>query len=284
MKKQLFFIAITAFILSSCGHVVKEIPSGFIGKLLTPTGFDKNILEPGQVDLGDVSSNGQYTSLVLAEATTITVKESFGQSASNKDSMDTEDHRVMTKTTPLTVDIYVQMAVPKDPKLRNELFSAITPKEYKSGDDRTSVIYLDDIYSRFAKMTVRGKLRGIFAQYNDWSDVMNNFEKVNAQIGQMVMEVFKSSNVPLDLISVQLSNVKEDQRIWDSKNEVEAANNKVKAIEKLGDAMKNNPGYIQIRKWEVLEKLISSPNASNITLIISDDNKEPIISLPNKNK
>ncbi len=270
---------VLATLLSSCSNNVVNIPSGFVAKELTPSGFDDDIREAGQVDIGVKASNGQYTSLVLLEATTITVKESFGQAESNKDTSDKEDHRVMTQTSPLTVDIYVQMAVPKDKKLRNNAFASITPTA--SNQERVSIIYLEDVYKRFAQMTVRGKVRGIFAKYKNWDSVMANFDKVNAEIGLMVMDVFKTSNVPLDLISVQLSNVKEDQKIWDSKNEQEASFNKVKSIEAIGNAMKNNPGYIQIRKWEVLDKIVTSPNAANISLIVSDDGStKPTVTIP----
>jgi hypothetical protein len=277
MKKLKFLLlSIVVLLLSSCQNTVVNIPSGYVAKTLTPTGFDSKILSPGQVDIGIVGNNGQYSSLVLLEASTITTKESFGQSHGNNDK---EDHRVMTKTTPLTVDIYVQMAIPKDVTLRHNAFSSITPKPTEI--DRVSVIKLEDVYTRFAKMTVRGKVRGIFSKYNDWTDVMNNYDKVNAEIGLMVIQVFKNSHVPLELISVQLSNVKEDQRIWDSKNEQEAALQKVKSIEAIGAAMRNNPGYIQIRKWEVLEKIIESPNSAKISLIVSDD-KSPNYTIPVK--
>lgn len=277
MKKLKFLLlSIVVLLLSSCQNTVVNIPSGYVAKTLTPTGFDTKILSPGQVDIGIVGDNGQYSSLVLLEASTITTKESFGQSHGNTDK---EDHRVMTKKTPLTVDIYVQMAIPKDVTLRHNAFSSITPKPTEI--DRVSVIKLEDVYTRFAKMTVRGKVRGIFSKYNDWTDVMNNYDKVNAEIGLMVIQVFRNSHVPLELISVQLSNVKEDQRIWDSKNEQEAALQKVKSIEAIGAAMRNNPGYIQIRKWEVLEKIIESPNSAKISLIVSDD-KSPNYTIPVK--
>jgi len=145
----------------------------------------------------------------------------------------------------------------------------------------TAPITLTDIYNRFASMTVRGKVRGIFSKYRDWDDVMKNYEKVNGEIAQMVLDVFKSSNTPLDLLNVQLSNVKEDEQIWASKNENQAAVAKVNAINQIGDAIKNNPGYIKARKWDVIEQLIKSPNAANITLIIGDDkNADPVLTMP----
>ena len=280
MKKLKFVLAcLSIVLLTSCEDYVVDIPSGFKAKLLTPTGFDAGILNAGQVGIGEVANNGQYTSVVLLEATTITAKESFGQAEGNKDG---EDHRVMTRTTPLTVDIYVQFGIPKEDKLINNAFALNTPVPYAPAgqEKRVSVIYLKDIYARFAQMTVRGKVRGIFAKYQNYDSVMTHYDKINAEIGLMASEVFKNANVPLELVSIQLSNVKEDQRIWDSKNEQQATLIKINSINALGKAMRENPGYIQIRKWEVLEKIITSPNAAKINLVVSDEAQKPIVTIP----
>lgn len=250
MKKLILLLSVVT-LFASCSNKVENIPGGYIGKLLTPTGWDKDILEAGQVDIGVISSNGQYTSLVLLEASTITVKESFGQAT---DSVK-EDHRVMTKTAPLTVDIYVQLSVPKEIKLRNNAFACITPKAVS---ERVSSISLSSIYDQFAKMTVRGRVRGIFAKYNDWKEVMDNYEKVNAEIAFIFY--------PLVQRSAQLPKLK------------------VQSIEALGDAIRKNAGYLSIRKWEVLEKIISSPNSARINLIVSDDkNQGPIVTVATEN-
>jgi hypothetical protein len=109
-------LLITAATMSSCENKVVNIPSGFVGKKLTPTGYDKETKEAGQVDIGDEARDGTATSLVLLEVTTTTVKEQFLASG---DGNDKEDHRVRTKDgTPLAVDIYVQMAVPVDATIR----------------------------------------------------------------------------------------------------------------------------------------------------------------------
>lgn len=65
-------IIATALMFASCENVVRTIPSGFVGKELTPTGFADEILESGQVDLGATNNNGTSTSLVLLEVTTTT--------------------------------------------------------------------------------------------------------------------------------------------------------------------------------------------------------------------
>ena len=131
-------------------------------------------------------------------------------------------------------------------------------------------------------MIIRGKVRGIFAKYASYEEVMKNFDKVNAEIAEMVQEVFKSNNTPLEILNVQLSNVKEDKLILESRNKQEAASATVKSIEDIGEAIRKNPDYIQARKWDVIEKLVSNPNSPNITLVISDDREgaKPMLTIP----
>ncbi len=109
-----------------------------MGKELTPTGFADEILESGQVDLGPENNNGTSTSLVLLEVTTTSIKESFD--ADGVDKNEAGDHRVRTKDgAPVAVDIYVQVAVPQDKKLRDGIYAMISPEP--TGDPRVCSLF-----------------------------------------------------------------------------------------------------------------------------------------------
>jgi hypothetical protein len=221
------FVGLATLILTSCADIV-NIPPGYEAKILTPTGWQKGVITAGQVDIGRNDNEGRGNQLVLMEATTVTVKESFTQKV-NDQTKEAEDHRVRTKDgTPLNVDIYVQIAVPIEPEVVDAAFSSITPKE--TDKSRIFQISVQDIYERFAQMTVRGKVREIFAGYKDADDIMQNYAKVNAEIELMAHEVFKKSGAPCTLVSAQLSNVKEDGEILESKNKLVAARNEAEAI------------------------------------------------------
>jgi hypothetical protein len=45
-------------------------------------------------------------------------------------------------------------------------------------------------------MDVRGKVRGIFADYDDYRDVHANYDKINEKIATMVLATFKENGVP----------------------------------------------------------------------------------------
>jgi hypothetical protein len=271
--KKLFYLslAITMLVFVSCTNKKYDIPSGYVGKVLTPTGFEKGIKEAGQVDLGMVDNDGTCNKLVLLEASTINVKEPFQK---NKDG---EDHRIKLKDGYIIADIYVQFALPVDANLRENAFTCITPTASK--DARVSVINLEEIYNKFAKMNVRGKVREAFLPYKNVDEVMANMVKVNAEVGKIVMQVMKESKAPLELISVQLSNVKEDESIVESKNKNESANNEVQTIEKIGNALRNNPGYVEYYKWQVISEVMkANPNA----VLIIDGSGKVNIQVPSK--
>ncbi len=147
-------------VLSGCGNVV-DIPAGHVGKVLATTGWEKGIHEAGQVDIGTKGNSGECNNLVICEATSVTIKESFGKGTAK----DGEDHRIITKNkVPLTVDWYVQVMLPDDLKTRDSIFATVTPVIMPNTDGRVSKITLNDVYSRFAQMTIRGKMREIFSR------------------------------------------------------------------------------------------------------------------------
>ena len=275
MKKTILLLAI-AFCFASCQNVVRTIPSGYVGKTLTPTGFSDEILESGQVDLGDENNNGTFTSLVLLEVTTTTIKESFD--AAGSDPNEAGDHRVRTKDgAPVAVDIYVQVAVPQDKKLRDGIYSMLSPQA--TTDARVSTISVNAVYSQFAKMTIRGNVRKIFAKYQNVDSVYANYAAVNAEISLMVISVIKESKAPFEVLSAQLSNVKEDPTILESKNKLVAAQNEVAAAELLGNAIRKNPNYMEMVRLQTIEKIGTSGKSS---IIIMDTKSGSTFALPTK--
>jgi len=274
MKKSIFAVITLALALSSCSNVVKPIPSGHVGKQLTPTGFADAILESGQVDLGPESGDGTSTSLVLLEVSTTTIKESFDSEGA--DPTKAGDHRVRTRDgAPVAVDIYVQVAVPQDKQLRDGIYAMISPAP--TSDPRVSLITIDAVYSQFAKMTIRGNVRGIFAKYQNVDSVYAHYGEINAEISLMIINVIKQSKAPFEILNAQLSNVKEDPIILDSKNKLVAAKNEVEAANMLGKAIKENPQYLETRRLDVLEKIgVASKN----TIIVMDTKNSTNITLP----
>lgn len=276
MKKSIYaaMLMVSALTFSSCQNVVRSIPSGHVGKELTPTGFSDAILESGQVDLGPESGDGTSTSLVLLEVSTTTIEESFD--AEGGDPTKAGDHRVRTKDgAPVAVDIYIQVAIPQDKALRDAIYTMISPTP--TSDPRVSIITTSAVYNQFAKMTIRGNVRGIFSKYQNVDSVYAHYTEINAEISLMIINVIKQSKAPFEIINAQLSNVKEDPLIFESKNKVVAAKNEVEAAQMLGEAIRKNPQYLESRRLDVLEKIgVASKN----TIIVMDTKSNTSLTLP----
>jgi hypothetical protein len=248
--------------LTGCGAKVKNVPPGYVAKMLTTTGWSDKYYEAGQVDIGETDTQGRGNSLVLLEATSMTIKESFGKPSQENGN---EDHRVITKTkNPLAVDIYVQVMAPDDKKMRDSIFAQVTPVPEKD-EERVSKITLQQIYTQFAQMTIRGKTRQIFSGYKDYDEIMANYDQVSKVVSGMIADTFAENKVPLKLISGQLSNVKADETVWAAENQKAAAAAQVSVIDQIGAAMRNNPAYLEKYKWDVLKEVAGK---QNLTIIV----------------
>lgn len=263
MKSKFALLALLfAFILTGCADY-QNIPSGYVGMILTPTGWTNKIIESGQVNLGETDANGRQNSLVLLEATSVAVKESFAKTPER-------DDRIKIGENSVTTDVYVRMIVPTDAQKRSAIFAQITPGKEQG---RTSTISLTDIYTRFAVMDVRAAIRQVLGKYDSVSQVNRNREKINNDLAKAVKDMFERSGVPLDLQNVTISNVQEDENIVTSKNNNEAAISEVEKIKKVGQALRENPGYLQVRKYEAYEKMA----AKGTTIYIVDGNTPVVI-------
>lgn len=276
MKKFIPFFALfimSIIFLTSCSNAVYDVPAGYVGKKLTPTGWDSHVLEAGQIDLGTTNSNGTSTSLVLLESTTSTVKEQF---MGKEESQDKQDHRCRTKDgSPLIVDIYVQVATPADEKSRDAIFAMVTPSATKS--DRVSLITLNDIYEKFVKQNIRGSVRAIFAQYENADSVMHNWNKINAQVGETVLDIVKQTHAPFQIVSTQLSNVKEDDAVLAAKNQQLAAKDQIQTIKDIGEALRQNPQYLEKQRLDMLEKVGASDKATVIIMDSKGSGSAPVM-------
>ena len=256
MKKKLRFaipmmLMMFMFLFAGCSNNWQSIPAGYVGKVLTPNGWQKDIREAGSIDLGSPSFGDPSNILVLLEATSTTAKESFMAAGDNG-----EDHRIIIGKTPITVDVYVRMMVPEDPAARNNVFAQITPAVVK-GNEYVNAIDVQMIYDRFARMDVRSGIRAILSRKKSFEEINMNIDGINKELGAMVIEQFKKSGVPLTLQNVQLSNVKPDATIWQAENANAAAIAQVEQIEKVGKALRDNPGFLAFKKYETYEKISS---------------------------
>ena len=275
MRKSILLFVLAVLVLSSCQNVI-NVPPGFQAKILTPSGFEDDVKGPGQVDIGKETSAGVGNQLVMLESTAMTVKEPFTQKI-NAETKEKMDHRLRTSDgTPLNGDIYVQIGVPTDRTVLDDVFTSITPVQ--TDNKRVYKVSIVDIYRQYAQMTVRGKVREIFAGYETTSAVMSNIERINGQITIASHEIFKNSGAPVLLMSVSISNIKEDDEILASKNALIAAENEAKSIEMIGKAMRKYPEYNDKYKLDVIAKF--SEQTGNTLILTMGGEDGPIKTVP----
>ena len=78
-------------------------------------------------------------------------------------------------------------------------------------------------------------------------------------------------------MSVSISNIKEDDEILKSKNELISAQNDAQSIELIGRAMRAKPSYLEKYKWDVIKEFSAT---SGNTLILSDGGSQPVVTRP----
>jgi hypothetical protein len=258
---SVMFLMVAMSMFFGCTNNFREIPAGHVGKILTPTGWEKGIREAGMVDVGVKNSSGTYNVLVLLEASATSVKESFGQAGGGNGA---EDHRILVGKTPVTVDVYVRMVVPTDPERRNSIFAQIQP------DGANNAITLSRIYVQFAQMDIRSGIRAILQKEESVEAITKNLDKYNAMLGDMAIRTFEKNGVPLEVQNVTISNIKMDATVWEAENQKAAALAQVEAINKIGAAVRANPEYMQFRKYDTYEKI--APKIGSFTIIEGNPN------------
>ncbi|MEI7985174.1 MAG: hypothetical protein WCI55_06060 [Armatimonadota bacterium] len=249
--KSLVILIITSTFLVGCSNV-KNIPPGYVSKILTSNGWQEATSEAGQVDIGKSSASGFSNRLVLCEATAVTIKESFGGATTT----DPEDHRVRTSDpngAPFTADVRLQVIVPTDKKLRDSIFQSLTAEQSPS-DSEIYTITLARVYDQFGKSVIRNKIRSVFLKYKNFDECQLKYDQLCKDISTAVADAFVEKQIPLRLLSADLSNIQPDRAVVESQNQNQAAFAKVKEIEAVGEAMRKNPAYLEKYKWDVIRE------------------------------
>jgi hypothetical protein len=246
--------------LAACGGMsrseYRSIPAGYVGKVLTPTGWQKGVLEAGQVNLGGTDADNRNNSLVLLEASGTQVKEIFP--AASKD--DEQDHRIITTgaegqpPTPVAVDVYIRLRVPVDERLRNRVFAEITPIESKD-DVRVTWITVESIYNRFVHQEARSIIRRIIGAYANDLAINAHRQEIEQKLTEELLKRLEELKVPLELQSVALSNVTPDPLVQKNRSEQLGASSQVASIEQVGAALAHNPGYVALEQVKAMERV-----------------------------
>jgi hypothetical protein len=261
-------IAIVLLGVFGCSSQYANVPPDSIGMILTPTGYEKKIYGPSQVDIGDQTNSDMGNRLVLIQRSGIAPVEQF---VSAEGSEDKEDHRCLTADhAPMTVDTRLLLALPdyETPEGQEDLqriFHLGNPTVVTEANPQGRVLRVsaESVYAEQARLQVRGRIRQISAGFPDFDAAFASFsnpseEGFTRQIERAVAEVLVERQVPLRIISAHVSNLKPDPSVIDAIAAEQAAKKRVAAIRTLTDFLSGDPTGARWRVYnmQVLQEIV----------------------------
>jgi hypothetical protein len=253
---------------------------------LTPSGYEKEIYTPGQVNLGTDDNDGQMNKLVLIQRSGVEVKEQFlGKTGSE----DKEDHRcLLGDKSPLTLDVRLLLALPdyEKPEGRkelNRLFLLGNPVVVEGTDKRVLRISAESVYNDQARQLVRGRLRQLCANYKDFDTIFASLADTSEkgftkQIEHEIAGILKLQNVPLSLVSAFPSNIKPDDSIIDATAAKMAAEKRVQSIQTITDFLDRDKtgSRVLVYRMQVLQEIVNKAETNgHNTVILSTGSEAP---------
>ena len=183
--------------LYSCGWY--KVPPATKGKILTTSGYNPEVLEPGKYTLWGRDE------LILLETNTNTYKEIV--------------EVILQDKLTLTVEIRFRGRIAGSERVITSMFNDITP-----GDDKR--VSFDEVYRVYGKMCVENKARDIISKYNV-EDVHKNYSRLSLEIAEVLSKALE--NTPIEISDIALGSIKYPKVVTDA---VEAAMSRRLAIEK----------------------------------------------------
>lgn len=169
--------------LTGCSF--ETIPPAYKGKILTTTGYNPEILEPGKL------TTWGRDKLILLETGTRTVTETI--TVKMEDKLD------------LTFDVRMRTRIGGSDKALNGMFNDIQVKD--------STVSLPQIYAVYGLDVVQSTARSIVGKYKT-EDVGANFDKITSELQERLVK--NMANSPLEVSNVTLGNLQYPKVITDA--------------------------------------------------------------------
>lgn len=292
MKMKLFILIAAIFSLFGCGHI-EDIGPQDIGIILTPTGFEKQIYSPGQVDIGEATYNGNGNRLILIQSSGVDTKESF--SLPGPEDKDRSDHRcLLGNQTPITFDVRVLLTLPdyKKPEGLKDLHRAIAlgnPTYPNPANARVMRIDAVSIYDAQARQQVRQSIRMLCKSYKDFDAIFESFGDsgdtgLSKKLEHIVADALSSKKVPLVLINAGPSNLKPDEEIMQARAAKQAAQIRNEAVAIVTNFLDQDRtgSRKMVYQMQVWKEIVSIGNANgHNTILFQGDGGSNLIPIVN---
>lgn len=270
MKNAWMLVLLAAVLgLTGCSNF-QNVPPNDIGMMLTPTGYERKIYTPGQVDVGRKDATGQMNRLVLMQRSGVEILESFAKTSDDK-----EDHRCLAgDKSPVTLDVRLLLALPdyettQGRKDLSRVFLLGNPEVVPNTDERVLRISAGKVYGEQAQQAVRGKIRQVAVQYQDFNAIFTAFgdeteNGLTKRIERAVAYVLVERNIPLRLVSAFPSNLKPDPSVIDAIAALQAAEKRIAAIRVITDFLgqDNSGARSMVFQMQTFQEIVAKANAN----------------------
>ncbi|MFB6075505.1 MAG: SPFH domain-containing protein, partial [Candidatus Aenigmatarchaeota archaeon] len=173
----LVLVFISALLLAGCGPRV-EVPPGNVGKLSSPDGLQKGIIQPSKFRLDTQWPLTIGDSLILVQAHDLPAKEKM-EVFMPKDQLN------------LTVDVRGTFTISTNEQNVNKIFAKL---QAHSIGDRISQITMQQTYKTYAEPVIREVVRSNLTKYSI-QEVMKNRERINAELKKKVYDRLGSTPI-----------------------------------------------------------------------------------------
>lgn len=219
--KMIKVLAISAaLILGGCSFYT--VPPASKGKVLTTSGYQPEVLEPGKYTL-----YGRDSMVILDSSSKVYAEPSIKVKLKDK--------------LTLTVNVKFSGRIANEPSVINTIFNDIV-----AGDDM--FISFDEVYSVYGRMIIRNKTREIISEYTV-DDVHANYKRISQELSKVIVDNFEDT--PIELSNVMIGNIEypqvvndaidanEERRLKIEKEEAQAAIDMTKKENELNLAKKD---------------------------------------------
>lgn len=287
--RTLAVIAMGALALTACGKRV-QVPPAHVGKVLTPSGYEPDIISPSVFRMDYCGFPGQICDKLVTIATS--------------DNKIVEEFRLLMPKDDLYLNFSVNVvyAIRNDPKTLNTTLDRLSPdSQTKSG--RTLSVSAHKIYDTYGEPIFRDVVRAVMAKYSI-DEIASSRDAINQEIAVLLAEAIQDG-APLSFKYTGIADVDYPQVIVDAQElrasreiaiEKEEAEKAIRLVQISADleaaqaerqvrvtraeaakaendilAASATDRYLQYRKLEVLEKLAGNENAVFVPYGALDD-------------
>lgn len=179
-----FIIMLLVVSTYSCSF--ETVPPTAKGKILTTSGYSKDILVPGKYTLWGRDE------MILLQTNTATYREAVKV--------------ILQDKLTITAEVRFRGRISGSNEIINSMFNDIVP-----GKDQ--VVQFREVYKIYGLMAVRNKTREILSKYNV-EDIHKNYARLSGEIAIVLIEKLKST--PLEISDIALGNIAYPQIVTDA--------------------------------------------------------------------